>query len=615
LTAPGSGRNLPLVIRPPGTGADGRSGLVRLALLLTGTAAILSYDAVGHAFYGGFRIPQGTGMNSLAPEEVTQIAMFTTFGAVAVAALAAALHGTAPVSRAIAALSALARRPHPAALAAAALAGAAAALVASAVLGHAVVTDDEHTYRFIAQTLRTGALVAPSPGADLEFFGEQFVVLTPTARYGKYPIGYPLLLAAGQAAGAEEWVVPLLTSAIVALVYAIGSWLFDPLRALVAVALVGTSPQVLLTGATYLSQPISAVCMLAGLAALVAADRRLQSAPAGRTEPLGLLVLAGACLGYGVFVRPLPGALFAAVAGLHVLWARRGAPWSRLVPAAAAFGIPLALGSALLLVQNRLQSGDAFTSGYQTFHATGEGSGGLTVFVAGGLAPRAMSLVAGVLRLEEWAFGWPLAPLLALGALRVRGAGLLWGLISAAVAYRLLAPKAGVSPTGPVYLYEIVPILALLVAVGAVELARRLRAPSAVAATLVAGVVVCLTMFLPGRIADLYSMGLAQRTPFLLLARAGVHHGLVFQSATVPWWTRRSWAYYPRANSPRLDDDVLFLHVGGRDDLDRARELWRRRFPDRSAWWFEYVRDQPRLVPLDQAIAESPTASAPAPSS
>src|SRR5436190_1464178 len=77
------------------------------------------------------------------------------------------------------------------------------ALIRTEVLRHAVVSDDEHAYQFIAQTLRRGALTAPSPGSDLAFFREQFVVLTPTARFGKYPIGHPLLLAAGQALGIE----------------------------------------------------------------------------------------------------------------------------------------------------------------------------------------------------------------------------------------------------------------------------------------------------------------------------------------------------------------------------------------------------------------------------
>jgi hypothetical protein len=86
---------------------------------------------------------------------------------------------------------------------------------------------------------------------------------------------------------------------------------------------------------------------------------------------------------------------------------------------------------------------------------------------------------------------------------------------------------------------------------------------------------------------------------------------VVFHDGIVPWWTRLSWAYYPRCNSPQLDDDVLYLHhdVGG--DLEEARAFWRRRFPDRSAWLFQYVDGRPRLLPLEQAIAEARAAVPP----
>jgi hypothetical protein len=588
------------VLRLSGSWEEIRPGLGRLGLLAIGVLSIVSYAAVGRGYYDGFRMPQGTGMNYPVVEELAYTSLFLVFGTLAVIGLAGALEATAWLDGLAALVRRAAARPAPAVGALALAAGLASGAIGAFVLGHAVVTDDEHTYRFIAQTLRTGALTAPSPGTDLDFFREQFVVLTADARYGKYPIGHPLLLAAGLAIGAESWVGPALTAMVVALVYAVGAMLFDRRAGLVAALLVATSPQVILTGATYLSQPAATVFLLAGMAALVAADRREGKAALGR------LAVAGALLGYAVFVRPLPGVLFAAVAGLAVLWrARTVRPVSRRVAAVAAFGVPLALGCALILVQNRLQAGAFLTSGYQAFHATGAGLGGVSVFLEGDLALRAMSLVAGGLRLGIWAFGWPFAPLLALAALRAPRTGLLWALVGAAVAYRLLAPKTGVSATGPVYLYDVVPVLALLSAEGAITLARSDWGRRRVAALLVAGALVSGSMFVPDRLADLYSMGLAQRTPQLLLDGQGVRHAVVFQSAVVPWWTRRSWAYYPRCNSPALDDDVLFLHVRGPEELPAAREVWRRRFPDRSAWLFEYDEGVPRLIVLDQALREA----------
>jgi Dolichyl-phosphate-mannose-protein mannosyltransferase len=587
-------------VSPLAGAREERLVIVRRVLLAALAAlAALSYASVGRVFYDGFHVPQGTGMTHLVPEENTFLLMFIVFGGLALMGLTGALSGTGVVAALTGMLRAQAMRPWPCAMGAAVMAMLASAAVGHFVLGHEAVTDDEHTYQFIAQTLRTGSLRAPSPGTDLSFFREQFVVLTPEARYGKYPVAYPLLLALGQAVGAQGWVGPALTAAIVLCLYVVGAALFDPTVALVAVALAAASPQIVLTGATTLSQPASAACLLGALAALAVAERRAE----GGTEAVGLLAAAGALLGWGIFVRPLPGVLFAAAAGLHLLWQWRARPWSKRIGAAAAYGVPAAAGVALILLQNRAQSGRFLTSGYQTFHAMGEGQAGILAFLGGGTADIAMSLAAALARILVWAFGWPLAPLLAVAAWRLPRTGLLWSMVGAALVYRVLSPKAGVSPTGPVYLYEIVPVLAVLAAAGALIVARR-TGTARVAALLVAGLVVSFSMFLPGRLADLALMGLAQRTPHVLLARKGVHHALVFQDAIVPWATRLSWAYYPRHNSPALDDDILFLHVDPSQSLSAAREMWERRYPDRSAWWFDYAQGAPRLVPLEEALRE-----------
>ena len=44
-------------------------------------------------------------------------------------------------------------------------------------------------------------------------------------------VAYPLLLAVGQALGAEAWVVPALTAAVVLCLYVVGAALFDPMIA------------------------------------------------------------------------------------------------------------------------------------------------------------------------------------------------------------------------------------------------------------------------------------------------------------------------------------------------------------------------------------------------
>jgi hypothetical protein len=142
----------------------------RLLSLAGAVLAIAAFQAAGNAYYRGFRTLQGGGMTHLLPDELAFLALFTFFGLAAWAAFAYALTGTAVTESVASLVRAAARRPAWCALAAGALTALACAWIGHQVLGGAVVTDDEHVYRFIAQTLRTGAVVAPSPGADLAYW-------------------------------------------------------------------------------------------------------------------------------------------------------------------------------------------------------------------------------------------------------------------------------------------------------------------------------------------------------------------------------------------------------------------------------------------------------------
>jgi hypothetical protein len=109
-------------------------------------------------------------------------------------------------------------------------------------------------------------------------------------------------------------------------------------------------------------------------------------------------------------------------------------------------------------------------------------------------------------------------------------------------------------------------------------------------------------MVLPPKRVDLRRMGEAQRVVHRLIAQQGVRHALVFHRTVVPTWTRLSWAYFPRMNAPSLDDEVLFLSLQYKDGLAANVELWQRRFPDRTAWYFGYLDGRPTLMPLAQLV-------------
>ena len=589
-----------------------RESIARLGALAAFPLLLLAYQAVGQRFYDGFRIPQGQGMTHLLPPELGHLVMFVVFGVPAWAALACAIRG--PATRSAAALlDSMAQWGARFAWLVAATVACAASLVGWWLLGRHVTTDDEHVYRFIAQTLRAGALVAPSPGADLGFYREQFVVLTETVRFGKYPIGHPLLLALGQAVGLEGWVVPVVTGLVALPLFRCADLVAGRRVAALSVLLYGLSPQVIFTGATYLSQPAAALVSVSALACILSAERS--------ARPLAWLAGAGALLGAGLHVRLLPGGLFVAATGAYLAWSawRRHAntSWRGL----AAFAAPVAVALTLLMLVNRAQTGGFLTIGYQAFHGTGAGAAGMAALTFGeDLAATAMSIVSSLLRLDVWLFGWPLSLLPLCAAARNRERLLIWMLIAAAFAYRVVAPKAGVGGTGPIYLFEVVPLLCLLSADGLVRLAGRVRdGRNWVPAGAAAGLVVALTFFLPVKAADLSRMRFAQSAAPGLVASKGLHRALVFHQGIVPFWSGLSWAYYPRCNAPALDDDVLYLNLDGDPyGVAGAVEFWSRRYPDREAWVFEWQPGQaPALIPLavyvTRGVTTQPAGTGPVP--
>ena len=96
-------------------------------------------------------------------------------------------------------------------------------------------------------------------------------------------------------------------------------------------------------------------------------------------------------------------------------------------------------------------------------------------------------------------------------------------------------------------------------------------------------------------------MGSAQLAAPDLAARHGLTHALIFHEGVVPPWTYRSWAYFPRCNSPSMDDDLLYVRFQRPPEgLGANLEFWRRRYPDRTAWYFGWPPDgEPFLLDLE----------------
>lgn len=453
------------------------------------------------------------------------------------------------------------------------------------------ITDDELTYRFIAQTLLSGG-VSNTPPIDPDFLWNQFVVAGPGVWYGKYPIGHPLFLAAGELIGLRELVVPVITAGSVLLAHSVGRRLFDDRTALLGSVLMALSPQLVLTGGTELSQPTEMLLMLAGMwcGLRIESDSRLRWA-----------VLAGVAWGGAVLVRPVPGALFllAAAAAFgatiyHEDPSNRRARWLELAVAGA---VAAAIASVVLIV-NHAQTGGALDSGYVQLHGA--------YMPPHSRAQIASSVAAAVLRQSFWLLGAP-ALIVAIAFARPgRGRVLFWGLIIAEYAYRVIVPKTVVSTTGPIYMLEIVPLLALATADGLFRIAGLVdrlgvdRVKRWLGGVVFGAAVAMLTMFVPVQLENIHGGATARTRVDDHLDRAGVSGAsVVFINSMVQPGRMDTWAYFAPNPSPDLSDRRLYLRLPrGEDNVARVRALWLERFADRRAFIVSWDPEIPFIVEL-----------------
>lgn len=139
-----------------------------------------------------------------------------------------------------------------------ALAFLAAALITERIFEGMPHIEDEIAYVWQAKALARGHLTIPSPPHEKSFL-VPFVVDHNGQRFGKYPPGWPAVLALGVLLGARPLVNPLLAGAAVWLTYLLGSRLLGERVGLLAAGLTLTSPFFLMNSATLLSHPLGLV--------------------------------------------------------------------------------------------------------------------------------------------------------------------------------------------------------------------------------------------------------------------------------------------------------------------------------------------------------------------
>ena len=135
--------------------------------------------------------------------------------------------------------------------------------------------EDEVAYAWQAAVIAKGQLTLPSPEYRQSFL-VPFVVDYQGRRFGKYPLGWPVLLAVGVRLGIRWLINPLLAGFGTWLTFLLGKRLFNERVGLLAAVLTLTSPFFLMNSGSLLSHPfglvLSAAFVLAWLEAFAPAE-------------------------------------------------------------------------------------------------------------------------------------------------------------------------------------------------------------------------------------------------------------------------------------------------------------------------------------------------------
>lgn len=174
--------------------------------------------------------------------------------------------------------------------------------------------EDEMAYTWQAQAIAGGHLVLPSPPNPKSFM-TPFVIDYHGVRFGKYPPGWPTVLAMGFVTGLQDWVNPLLAGLGIWLLYLLAKRITNGPISLLAIILMLTSPMFWLLSGSILSHAWSLVLTLgfalAWLDVFVSKDdEEITSVPfLSRPAPRWIIVLvAGLSLGVLVLTRPMDAA-------------------------------------------------------------------------------------------------------------------------------------------------------------------------------------------------------------------------------------------------------------------------------------------------------------------
>jgi hypothetical protein len=458
-------------------------------------------------------------------------------------------------------------------------------LIASNLLQRMPHVQDSVAYLFQAKTLALGRVSVPAPRFPA-FFTEEFIPVYHGQWFGKYPPGWPVLLAVGVLLHAPWLVNPVLSAANIVLIYLIGREVYGAGIGLLAAALTLSSPFFLFLGSSFMAHSATLFYLSAFTLLLVRWMRRIEKGADDRLS----LVPAGFLLGMGFITRQLDAVAFAAPFTTLIL-----VPAIRRRVMAVRW---LVLGGAVpgiaLLLYNWDLTGDPLRSPYSlwwSFDHLGFGaSTGMYGFTPGlGFWNTSYNLEM----LQAHLFGWPfyltLAPALIPFILgRATRWDAVFGLSAGCVMVAYIFYWAPGVMYGPRYYYVAIPWFALLTARGLEELYRwplrlpfRWR-PDRLAALLVPTILLTVLLlyntriYLPAQLPVYDGYNSVNAGPLDAVAAAGVHHALVFvaTSQTGGWY---DYGELFEGNSPLLDSDVVYAR-----DLGAQNRRLMRLYPGRA---------------------------------
>lgn len=406
--------------------------------------------------------------------------------------------------------------------------------------------EDEMAYVWQAQAMAGRHLTLPSP-PEAKSFLVPFVVDFNGQRFGKYPPGWPAVLALGVLFGARSMVNPLLAGLGVWLTYRLGKRIFSETVGLLAAVLTLTSPFFLINSGSLLSHPFGLV--LSAAFALAWLDAWEDEA-GWRWVPIFVAALS---LGLLALSRPLT-AVGVSVPfvfhGIYLFIRKSSTIRLRLV----IFGLAAMAVASLLFVWQFAVTGDPLLNPYTLWWpydkigfgpGVGRLEGGHTLRQA--RINTRFSLDVGWVDLFGWArYSWLFLPFGVLAVLRRR----LWKALLPASIFPVLvvvylAYWIGSSLFGPRYYYEGIFSLTLISAAGIAWLAGwplspgerwnsytgrlRLR-PLLVTAIFALLLSANLIFFMPTRLQSmygLYGVSRAHLRPFLAEGAADLTPALV----------------------------------------------------------------------------------------